>query len=255
MNLERSLFQRQSSTLHVFEPSMKRLLAFAAVVGVAAALWFGRGRIVGGAADFLVVSDPLKPADLIQILGGGEERVGYAVELYRKGLGKKLLFTGNSPDHGPSAKLFHTSANRVLSQGIPATAILDLHSQATTTYGEAAELRQVLSAHPEIRRVLVVTSPYHSRRARSIFRREIPAGVDLRMATVPVEKINLAGRWWNNRQVRTSAWLEYRKTLLDLFILSFLRAKTVESIWEKWFLRKGKKSAKDSKQLHWAYGG
>jgi uncharacterized SAM-binding protein YcdF (DUF218 family) len=205
MHLERSLFQRQSSSLDVFEPSMKRLLAFAAAAGFAAALWFCRERILEDTADFLVVSDPLKPADLIHALGGGEERVGYAVELYRKGLGKQLVFTGNSADHGPSAKLFHTSANRVIRQGIPATAILDLHSQATTTYGEAAELRQVLSAHPEIRRVLVVTSPYHSRRARSIFRREIPAGVDLRMAAVPPEKFKVKRPWWKDRQLHASA--------------------------------------------------
>jgi hypothetical protein len=90
MHLERSRFQGQSSNFYVFEPSMKRLFAFAAVAGVAAALWFCRERILDGTADFLVVSDPLKPADLIHVLGGGEERVGYAVELYRKGLGKKL---------------------------------------------------------------------------------------------------------------------------------------------------------------------
>jgi uncharacterized SAM-binding protein YcdF (DUF218 family) len=234
---------------------MKMLLAFAAAVGIAVALWFCRERIVDGTADFLVVSDPLKPADLIHVLGGGEERIGYAVELYRKGLGKQLLFTSNSPDPNPSAKLFHKSANRVIRQGIPATAILDLHSHARCTYGEASELRQVLNAHAEIRRVLVVTSPYHSQRARSIFRREILEGVDLRMATVPLEKTNLEGSWRKNRQLRANVWLECRKTVLDVFILSFLRAKTVESVWQKWFLREGRKSAKEPKQLHWAYGG
>jgi hypothetical protein len=218
---------------------MKRLLVFSAFFAVAGVLWFCRERILDGTAPFLVVSDRLKPADLIHVLGGGEERIGYAVELYREGMGKKLLFTSNTPDLDPSAKLFHKSANRVVRQGIPATAILDLHSHARCTYGEASELRQVLNAHPEIRRVLVVTSPYHSRRARLIFRRETPAGVDLRMATVPIEKNSPEGTWWKDPQLRARTWSECRKILLDVFILSFLRAETVESMWQKWFHPEG----------------
>ena len=47
--------------------------------------------------DLLVIENDLRRADLIQVLGGGPDRVEYGIELYRKGFGRLMLFTGASP--------------------------------------------------------------------------------------------------------------------------------------------------------------
>src|SRR5947209_5106418 len=64
--------------------SMAAALVMAGLAGVA---WVGRAPLLQGAADLWIVSDPLTPADVAVVLGGGVDvRPFAAAELYHKGL-------------------------------------------------------------------------------------------------------------------------------------------------------------------------
>jgi uncharacterized SAM-binding protein YcdF (DUF218 family) len=75
----------------------------------------------------------------------------------------------------------HTA--RVLEQqGVPRSAIVLIPDTVTSTRDEASRLAAFVRDHP-MRRVTVVTTAFHTRRARYAFRRALsPLNVDVRMA-------------------------------------------------------------------------
>lgn len=132
------------------------------------------------AGRMLVVSDHLTRGDAIVILGGNRlERTLEAGLLYREGWAGRIVI-GRSGD--PAIRsfldrehikvpLFSDLQVSVLHQmGVPPAAILEFPGRPNDTVEEAV-LTQSLAARHGWSRVIVVTSKYHTRRARSIFRR------------------------------------------------------------------------------------
>mgnify|MGYP001042485633 CR=1 FL=1 len=93
-----------------------------------------------------------------------------------------------------------------------------LYVIAETTYDEA---RFALSLLAERGRdtLLVVTDPYHTRRARLIFRRVFAgSGIRVRLRPVPLEQSGSGrydpDRWWHTPTGLRQTWSEYVKLLL-----------------------------------------
>ncbi len=125
---------------------------------------------------------PLHRADAIVVLGNrpaitasGEvapetaRRVRRGVELYREGLAPRFVVTGGRDPNG--AVEADVMARYAEEQGVPAEAIVrERRSQDTAEnagYSVAALCRGRPDCHP---RVIVVSSPYHLRRAVLLFR-------------------------------------------------------------------------------------
>ena len=64
-----------------------------------------------------------------------------------------------------------------------------------------------------VKRVLVVTSNYHTRRAGKIFHRAMP-GLTVLMVAAPDENFKPNG-WWRNREARKTFVLEWEKTISE----------------------------------------
>src|SRR5205823_5216865 len=112
-------------------PWQNRLGRYAAVIfmlaSVAVGGWLVRERVLVGAADLWIVSDPTTRADAIVVLGGGPEtRPFVAAELWRRGLADKILVSQGSRDR-----------NRLLKLGVPADAIEKFGTAITNTRDEA----------------------------------------------------------------------------------------------------------------------
>lgn len=106
-------------------------------------------------------------ADAIVAVSGGNTsvRAAEAIALYKRGWADKLIFSGAAADtSGPSnAEVMRRQA---LAAGVPSDAI-EVESSSQTTKENAERTRQLFS---EQVRIILVTSPYHQRRASLEFR-------------------------------------------------------------------------------------
>lgn len=170
-------------------------------------LMLGRETWLVALGRFLVYRESPHPADAILVLGGGEgERCARAAALYHA-------------DYAPLVVASHQEENdacpgtapdeRLESAGVPREAIRRLDNPRTT-YEEAV---QALALFQElgVRRVLLVTDNYHSRRARTIFR-DVFAGTGIAVTSVPSEPdwFNLDA-WWQDEESSLAVFQEYGK--------------------------------------------
>src|SRR5262249_47075797 len=109
--------------------SVRRLAAAVLIIAALAGLaWAQRAPLLRKAADLWTVSDPITPADVAVVLGGGlDVRPFAAAELYHQGLVKKVLVSEVADGRAVAigATIGNTESNRrvLLKLGIPAEAI------------------------------------------------------------------------------------------------------------------------------------
>jgi uncharacterized SAM-binding protein YcdF (DUF218 family)/glycosyltransferase involved in cell wall biosynthesis len=101
--------------------------------------------------------------------GGAQERLNEAVELYRAGHAGHLVL---SSGYVYSFKEAEVMRDLAVAQGVPARAIA-LEERATNTYENVRFSDQILRAHGW-RSILLVSSPYHMRRALMVWRKLAP---------------------------------------------------------------------------------
>ncbi len=118
-------------------------------------------------------SDQARPVDAIVVLGAAQydgrpstqlaARLDHTVELYRQGLAPVVVVTGGkrSGDRFTEAQ---ASATYLLDRGVPESAILR-EDTGRTTYESLRNVAGVLRAEG-LRRVLLVSDPFHVLRAR-----------------------------------------------------------------------------------------
>jgi uncharacterized SAM-binding protein YcdF (DUF218 family) len=161
--------------------------------------------------DYLVVEDQLQPADLIHVIAGGDERTDYAIQLYKQGYGKQIFFTGGwCTTHG----YYHGQhgADRAEGQGIESNNVVIDESPVTSTYDEAVLLKELIARSPTpIRSVIVVSDPYHMRRARWAYQEVLGSGIALEMAPIPFQQSQYLRRWWTDWLSRQFVKEEYLK--------------------------------------------
>ena len=186
---------------------MRRFL-FGVLVGIALLLLVEVGALVliGHA---LAVSDPLEKSDVIVAVSGDEGlRMETAVELWRLGYAPFLLFSGASldPTSVSSAEIMKRQAMEL---GVPASAIL-VEPNSATTEENAHYVAQVMTEH-SFRTAILVTSPYHQRRASILFARSFaPAGLIFRNHPADDPSWD-EDRWWIYPRSRTLTVIELAK--------------------------------------------
>ena len=162
------------------------------------ALYLLREPILRRAGEFWVVEDRPETADAILILGDDNypaDRAARAAELFRAGWAPRVVASGRFLR--PYASLAELMQRDLMDRGVPAAAIHRVPSFAGNTREEAVVLRR-LAERQHWRRVLVVTSNYHSRRARHIFVRVFRNSADVRVIAAPDSDYD-ARNWWRSR--------------------------------------------------------
>lgn len=198
--------------IHSSRPVRVLLILFALVLG----LWLSHRWWLPGIAAWLEVSDPLAAAEVVVPLGGGKERVLYAARLYREGYARWFLATDMPLDvPGIRERYAELVAREAIWQGVPASAIVLSERTVKTTQAEAVEILRLAQARGW-RSVLVVTSPYHTRRARwvltEVFRK---SGLQVRVQPSPEEGYS-PENWWQSSEGLRNTWTEYLKLGLRL---------------------------------------
>ena len=190
---------------------MKALAIAASVfVIVILALFLFREPLLLAVGNFLVIQDELEPADVINLNGGPDHRADYAIQLYQKGLGRRIFFVGGSCSiHGNDA--LHGQA-RAIEQSVPEKNIFIDSSEVTSTYEEALELKEWINTSSlPIHSVIVVSDPFHMRRTRWAYRKVLGDDVEIQMAPVPFEKTPYKQQWWEDKSSQRFVKDEYEK--------------------------------------------
>lgn len=156
-----------------------------------------------------MVSDSPRQADLILVLGGNfwGDRVIEAAELAREGYAPIVLLS--SPPYGGRPQGY-LSIPFLVQRGFRSDNLQVFAHNAKSTIEEANVLRPEL-ARRHVRRVILVTSNYHSRRADIVFRLFCP-GIDF--ISVPGNDAEFhSGLWWQDETSQKLFYSEWEKIL------------------------------------------
>lgn len=212
-------------------PGIKKRLGRTQRILVAALLFLAVWSLFAWvAACALIIREKLPQADALVVLSGSAnyvERTHWAAQLFHEGRAPRIILT-NDKQQGPWS--FTQERNPTFAEleveelhqlGVPLESIEVLPQEVSSTYDEAVLLRQY-ATDQNLRSLLVVTSPYHSRRAlwtlRHLFK---GSNVEIGLDAPPTGQQSPAPAtwWWSSRGWRTVAaeypkliyyWLRYR---------------------------------------------
>lgn len=198
-----------------------RTFAIAAIVaGLFCLSYFTSGWWLPAAGHWLDVGQTPRPCDYCLVLSGDyESRPFAAAALCRRGFVRDqiwLTHTGLPDTTADDSKESNDRARLILATlGIPASRVLELPGTCSSTFDEAVVLAQAMALHPAAT-VNVVTSNYHTRRARWIIRRTLGAAADrVRYVSVPTDYYD-AGCWWKVETGFTTYTKEFSKNVFYL---------------------------------------
>ena len=175
-----------------------KLLFLIFVVVLVAILYVARQPILRFAGDFWIVDETPQVSDVIVILSDdnyGADRAARAAQLFKSGMAPRVLASGRLLR--PYAGIAELMERDLKALGVPANAIVPVTHRATNTREEAIADAQAIAAHGW-KKVLLVTSNYHTRRANYIFERALPAGTELRVVSAPDSEYD-PNNWWRTR--------------------------------------------------------
>jgi len=171
-------------------------------------------QVLDGLGDFLVVSHPLEHADLIYVLAGDfwGGRVLLGAKLGADGWAPNVVLSGG-PYQGSCA--CDLAVEFAVRHGYPRSLFLPVPTQAGSTMDEAYDMRSVFE-RLGARRIILVTSNFHSRRAQEVFRLLLP-GFDFQMAAAPDPTFDPRA-WWQTESQRHLLFSEYKKMVGTILV-------------------------------------
>jgi uncharacterized SAM-binding protein YcdF (DUF218 family) len=190
---------------------MKRaLMWFIATVIVcgllAAGAFFGLGF-------YLSPQSPLQKSDAIVAISGGDtvERMKEAVRLYEAGWAPKIIFSGAAldPSSPSNAKVMAVEAE---ARGVPKTAII-LDETSVNTEANATDVAKII-LNNKFTKIILVTSPYHQRRASILFRRALGDGITV-LNQSSYDMNWRRSDWWANASSRSITLSEFQKSIYE----------------------------------------
>jgi len=155
------------------------LLCFVLVLGT---LYLVRRPLLRSAGEGWLVEDPLEKSDAIVVLSIDNfyaDRATRAAEVYRQGLAPLVVASGVRLR--PYAGIGELMEHDLIERGVPKEKILRVPHDAENTREEAEVLVKV-ATEKNWKRVIIVTSNYHTRRTRYIFRRVFPGKIAVSVA-------------------------------------------------------------------------
>jgi uncharacterized SAM-binding protein YcdF (DUF218 family) len=174
------------------------LIALVSAILLLAVLYLARHPIFRLVGEGWVVEDTLERSDAILVLSDDNfyaDRATRAAQIYRQGLAPIVVASGRRlrPYAGVAELIEHDLVER----GVPKDKILRIAHDADNTRDEAKALAQV-AKQKKWRSVIVVTSNFHTRRARYIFSHVFPEDVKIRISGVRDGDFD-PDRWWEKR--------------------------------------------------------
>jgi uncharacterized SAM-binding protein YcdF (DUF218 family) len=168
--------------------------------------------VLAALGNFLVEAGPPEKADVIVVLAGDGfgHRILLAGDLIKQGYAPKALISG--PDGNYGVYECDLAIPFAVRAGDPESYFTHLEHHARSTSAEAqvvvAKLREM-----GVKRVLLVTSNFHTRRSGKIFHRAAP-DLDFIVVAAPDEFFK-PDSWWHDREASKVFVYEWMKTVAE----------------------------------------
>lgn len=193
---------------------MKRTLRATALTLAAAVLLLilFHAPVLAALGNFLVKAGPPQKADVIVVLAGDGygRRILTAAELVKEGYAPKALISGPSGNYGNYE--CDLAIPFAVKAGYPESYFLHFEHGARSTGEEARLVTEKLHAMG-VKRAILVTSNFHTRRAGRIFRKAAP-DIEFFVVSAPDEYFQ-PGSWWRNREACKIFLYEWMKTVAE----------------------------------------
>src|ERR1700752_1020590 len=176
-----------------------RLLFLVFLVVFAFVIYLARYPILRFAGNFWVVDESPQTSDAIVILSDDDYdavRASRAADLYRASWAPRIIASGRSLR--PYTSIAELMQHDLTDRGVPATAVVRVPNRARNTLDEAGAVSAFLSSHGW-KKIIVVTSNYHTRRARFIYEHALAPGTELRVVAAPDPAYD-PNSWWRTRE-------------------------------------------------------
>jgi len=162
-----------------------------AVMAVFLSVW-----LVAKAGSFLVLNAP-RPSDVILVLAGEtNHRPERALHLLSQGYGREVIL--DVPAHFTLYEFTQLQLAQKYVDDLPQAAHLTICPiDGLSTKEESKDVKKCLERET-VKTVLIVTSDFHTRRALSTFRKELPEYSFSTAAAWDPEQFG--DRWWEHRQ-------------------------------------------------------
>ncbi|MFN7939746.1 MAG: YdcF family protein [Bryobacteraceae bacterium] len=185
---------------------LRLLLLLLIAAALSYSLWF---PFLG---TYLVLATQPEPADAIIVLAGdyAGQRIETGGDLVRRKFAPYALISGPYSIYGQNEA--NLAIDYATTQGYPRDLFRPIYHHSDSTRDEALAFRPYLLEH-NLRKIIIVTSDFHTRRAGAIFRRTIPE-VQFHMIAAPTPGFEPAS-WWKSRPARKLFLQEWIKTLAD----------------------------------------
>lgn len=193
---------------------MKRIVrgALLALIVAAAVLALFHTAILSALGNFLVKAGPPEKSDIVVVLAGDGfgHRILTAGQLVKDGFAPKALISG--PDGIYGNYECDLAIRFAAKAGYPESYFIRAPHHARSTDEEVrvltAKLREL-----GVKRMILVTSNYHTRRAGKDFHRIAP---DLQIFVVAApDEYFQPDTWWRNREARKTFLYEWMKTVAE----------------------------------------
>lgn len=176
-----------------------RLIVLLGLIVCFAVLYLVRQPVLGFVAESWVIEDPLEKADVLIVLSGDNfygDRATRAAQLFREG--KAPLVVASGKRLRPNAGVAELMQHDLIERGVPKEKILPFVHDADNTREEAEALAK-LAKTKKWRHAIIVTSNYHTRRVRYIFRRVFPQDIETSVASARDGDFD-PEHWWEKRK-------------------------------------------------------
>jgi uncharacterized SAM-binding protein YcdF (DUF218 family) len=168
--------------------------------------------ILGALGAYLVQAGPPQKADAALVLAGDGwgNRILTAAQLDRDGFVQQVLVSG--PDGAYGLHDCDLAIPFAVKHGYPESYFMHMENSARSTMEEAQAVLPVIRGMG-LKRILVVTSTYHTRRAGAIYRKLAP-DLTIRVVAAPDQKFTADG-WWRSREGQKTFLVEWEKTVAN----------------------------------------
>jgi len=161
-------------------------------------VYLARHPLLRMAGSFWIVDEGPVASDAIVILGDDNyngDRATRAAELLKAGWAPRIVASGRGLRS--YASIAELEEHDLTDRGVPMTAIVRFAHRAEDTRDEAGAISQLISSRGW-KRIILVTSNFHTRRARYICERSFPPGTVLRIVAARDSDFD-PNNWWRAR--------------------------------------------------------
>jgi uncharacterized SAM-binding protein YcdF (DUF218 family) len=189
---------------------VKRIFLILAVVALLLVLF--HAPVLAALGNFLVKAGPPQKADIIVVLAGDGfgRRILTAANLVKDGYAPRALISGPNGNYGNYE--CDLAIPFAVKAGYPESYFLHFEHTARSTQSEAEKVVKKLR-EMGVKRAIVVTSNFHTRRAGIMFRRAAP-DIEFFVVAAPDEFFK-PDSWWHDREASKIFLYEWMKTVAE----------------------------------------